>query len=101
MLLIGDMIHMAKVQPRMPAITVNYDAIEAEAAKTPIKTLAALARMHELVVAPHISFSALKWTAHLAGNIQAISSPQTPTQGQSARRKSLLSTDSETNRCSP
>jgi hypothetical protein len=55
------MIHMAKVQPRMPAITVNYDAIEAEAAKTPIETLAALARMHELVVSPpRISFSALK-----------------------------------------
>jgi glyoxylase-like metal-dependent hydrolase (beta-lactamase superfamily II) len=59
MLFIGDMIHVAEVQLPMPAITIDYDANEAEAAKTRIETLAMLARTHELVAAPHISFPGL------------------------------------------
>ena len=59
MLFIGDMIHVAEVQLPMPAITVDYDDNEAEAAKTRIETLAMLARTHELVAAPHISFPGL------------------------------------------
>ena len=59
MLFIGDMIHVAEVQLPMPAITIDYDANETEAAKTRIETLAMLARSHELVAAPHISFPGL------------------------------------------
>lgn len=59
MLFIGDMIHVAEVQLPMPAITIDYDANETEAAKTRIKTLAMLAQTHELVAAPHISFPGL------------------------------------------
>jgi glyoxylase-like metal-dependent hydrolase (beta-lactamase superfamily II) len=59
MIFIGDMIHVAEIQLPMPAVTIDYDANEAEAAKTRIETLAALARTHELVAAPHISFPGL------------------------------------------
>ena len=59
MLFIGDMIHVAEVQLPMPAITIDYDANETEAAKTRIETLAMLARTHELIAAPHISFPGL------------------------------------------
>lgn len=59
MLFIGDLIHLAEVQLPMPWITVDYDANEAEAAKTRIETLSTLARTHELVAAPHISFPGL------------------------------------------
>jgi glyoxylase-like metal-dependent hydrolase (beta-lactamase superfamily II) len=58
-LFIGDLIHLAEVQLPLPAITVDYDADEAEAAKTRIATLARLAQTHKLVAAPHISFPGL------------------------------------------
>lgn len=59
MLFIGDLIHLAEVQLPMPAITLDYDADEAEAAKTRLTMLATLCRTHELVAAPHISFPGL------------------------------------------
>jgi glyoxylase-like metal-dependent hydrolase (beta-lactamase superfamily II) len=59
MLFIGDIIHVAEVQLPTPAITIDYDANEAEAAKTRIETLAMLARTHEIVAVPHISFPGL------------------------------------------
>jgi glyoxylase-like metal-dependent hydrolase (beta-lactamase superfamily II) len=58
-LFIGDLIHLAEVQLPLPAITVDYDADEAEAAKTRIATLATLAQTHKLVATPHISFPGL------------------------------------------
>ncbi|MFL0418371.1 MBL fold metallo-hydrolase [Sphingomonas sp. 179-I 2A4 NHS] len=59
MRVIGDIIHAAEVQLPRPDITVDYDADEALAAKTRASALAELARTHELVAAPHISFPGL------------------------------------------
>ena len=52
-------IHAAEIQFPQPAVTIDFDADEPLAAKTRKGALAELARTHELVAAPHISFPGL------------------------------------------
>ncbi len=59
MRVIGDVIHAAEVQLQRPDVTIDFDADEAQAAKTRKAALAQLARTHELVAAPHVSFPGL------------------------------------------
>lgn len=59
MRVVGDIIHAAEIQFPHPGVTVDFDADEALAARTRKAALAQLARTHELVAAPHISFPGL------------------------------------------
>ena len=56
---VGDIIHAAEVQLQHPDVTIDFDADERLAAVTRKAALAELAKTHELVAAPHISFPGL------------------------------------------
>lgn len=59
MLVVGDIFHAIEIQLPQPEVTVDFDADEAQAAKTRIAALQALASSHELLAGPHISFPGL------------------------------------------
>ncbi len=59
LLAVGDIIHAAEIQLAHPDVTIDFDADEVRAAKTRKAALAELAKNHELVAAPHISFPGL------------------------------------------
>lgn len=59
MRVVGDIIHAAEVQLPHPNVTVDFDADEAQAARTRITALEDLSQSHELVAGPHLSFPGL------------------------------------------
>ncbi len=59
LLVIGDIIHAAEVQFGHPDVTADFDADPPRARATRERTLAELARTHELVAADHVSFPGL------------------------------------------
>lgn len=62
--LLGDITHIAEVQLPYPEVAIDFDADEAQAAKTRKAALEELANTHELVAGAHISFPGLGHVVH-------------------------------------